>query len=79
MSRTAKIIIFSLVLLVAIINKQSNTSIISSSKQSTSTNKKDLSKPNELDKILQNQRQYSDKNVYNNVDQLLKDIIHEEN
>lgn len=54
MSRTAKIIIFSLVLLVAIINKQSNTSIISSSKQSTSTNKKDLSKPNELDKILQN-------------------------
>ncbi len=32
-----------------------------------------------LDKILLNQRQYSDKNVYNNVDQLLKDIIHEEN
>ena len=32
-----------------------------------------------LDKILQNQRQYSDKNVYNNVDQLLKDIKYEEN
>ena len=32
-----------------------------------------------LGKIKQNQRQYSDKNVYNNVDQLIKEIINEKN
>ncbi len=32
-----------------------------------------------LDEIKKNQRQYSDKNVYNNIDQLLKDIIDEKN
>ena len=32
-----------------------------------------------LDNILKNQRQYSDKNVYNNIDQALKEIINEKN
>ena len=32
-----------------------------------------------LDTILKNQRQYSDKNVYNNIDQVLKNIIDEKN
>ena len=32
-----------------------------------------------LEKIIKNQRQYSDKNVYNNIDQVLKNIIDEKN
>ena len=32
-----------------------------------------------LDTITKNQRQYSDKNVYNNIDQVLKNIIDEKN
>ena len=32
-----------------------------------------------LEKITKNQRQYSDKNVYNNIDQVLKNIIDEKN
>ena len=32
-----------------------------------------------LDNIVKNQRQYSDKNVYNNIDQALKEIINEKN
>ena len=32
-----------------------------------------------LDKIRQNQRQYSDKNVYDNIDQVLNKITNEEN
>ena len=32
-----------------------------------------------IDKISLNQRQYSDKNVYNNIDQVLKNIIDEKN
>ena len=32
-----------------------------------------------LNKIRQNQRQYSDKNVYNNINQLLKEIMNEKN
>ena len=32
-----------------------------------------------LDTIKKNQRQYSDKNVYNNIDQVLKNIIDEKN
>ena len=32
-----------------------------------------------LDNIIKNQRQYSDKNVYNNIDQVLKEIINEKN
>ena len=32
-----------------------------------------------LSTIKKNQRQYSDKNVYNNIDQVLKNIIDEKN
>ena len=32
-----------------------------------------------LETITKNQRQYSDKNVYNNIDQVLKNIIDEKN
>ena len=32
-----------------------------------------------LETIKKNQRQYSDKNVYNNIDQVLKNIIDEKN
>ena len=32
-----------------------------------------------LSTITKNQRQYSDKNVYNNIDQVLKNIIDEKN
>ena len=32
-----------------------------------------------LDKLMFNQRQYSDKNVYNNIDRLLKEVINEKN
>ena len=32
-----------------------------------------------LDKLMLNQRQYSDKNVYNNIDRLLKEMINEKN
>ena len=32
-----------------------------------------------LDKIINNQRQYSDKNVYENINQKLKKIINEKN
>ena len=33
----------------------------------------------EFEQIKKNQRQYSDKNVYNNIDQVLKNIIDEKN
>ena len=32
-----------------------------------------------LDKIKQNQKQYSDKNVYNNIDKTLEKLIYEKN
>ena len=32
-----------------------------------------------LDKVLQNQRQYSDKNVYNNINKFLEKILYEKN
>ena len=32
-----------------------------------------------LNKIKQNQKQYSDKNVYNNIDKILDEIINEKN
>ena len=32
-----------------------------------------------LDKLIHNQRQYSDKNVYNNINQIIKKIFNEKN
>ena len=55
MSRTAKIIIFSLVLLVAIINKQCNNSKDNIS-QTKRTNKKEFINPNSSEKVLQNSK-----------------------
>ena len=41
---------------------------------------KEINKDNSiLDKIKSNQRQYSDKNVYNNIMQVLNNIINEKN